>query len=238
MIITIIIPKDTKLLVKSGQTVDFDTPLVEKHLQTDIKISIDKKLGIKPDKIFHYLQKFVGETVEKDEVLAFKKGVFLSKKVISNYKGIVKEINHNDGMMLIACDVDEKKYFPAYFKGEITEIINGSELRLKVKEAKEYEAKNISDDFGAQVFYYKKGADLNSANINCKIVVAKEINPFEQIKIEALGGKGFVTLNKIPNMQKLPNVQFKKIEDFDHAVKNNFPYCLIQKSSSKIYFYT
>ncbi|MDO8741813.1 MAG: hypothetical protein Q7J11_01565, partial [Candidatus Roizmanbacteria bacterium] len=97
MLISVPISTADHCLLKEGQQVDFDTPFLEKKVEEEINISIAKNLGVSPQKIFHYLKKFVGESIEKNETIAINKGIFTSKKIVSKYAGQIKEINHSDG---------------------------------------------------------------------------------------------------------------------------------------------
>ena len=106
MTIELKIPFSVHLLVKEDQLVDFKTPFFEFKTKKDINISVAKKLSIKPDKIFRYLKKLVGETIEKGEIIAEKKTFLSSKKIVSSHSGLIKEINHDLGE--ITLEINEK----------------------------------------------------------------------------------------------------------------------------------
>jgi len=60
MLIIIPLSISDHCLLKEGQTVDFDTPFLQKRIEEEVNISISKNLNVPPQKIFHYLKKFVG----------------------------------------------------------------------------------------------------------------------------------------------------------------------------------
>src|SRR4030065_1627239 len=102
MLITIPFSSSDRCLLKEGQMVDFETPFLQKKVEEEINIAIAKNLNVPPQKIFHYLKKFVGESIEKNETIASNKGLFTTKKVISKHSGLIKEINHSDGSITIS----------------------------------------------------------------------------------------------------------------------------------------
>jgi len=52
-----------------------------------------------------------------------------------------------------------------------------------------------------------------------------------------LGGIGFITLTRLPEQSSKPQAQIKIIEDFKKVLTLKYPYCLVNKKDSKIYFY-
>ena len=237
MILTISIPDSIKCLLKPGQTVDFNSPFLENKITSEEKIAIAKKLHIPYDRIFKYLKKFVGDPINKDEVIAEKKGLIKTYTILSEYTGIVKEINHYDGNVVIASSNPQSTQVKAFFKGEVIEI-EKNQLKLKVEESKEFNLKLASNDFGGQTFYLKDSSKpISAPQTSNKIMVIESITSYLKTKAEALGIKGFVTLKNPPQDSNLPKAQIKNIEDFKKIFHLNYPYCLIDKQYSKIYFY-
>lgn len=235
MLIIISIPEDAKCLLKAGQNVDFDTPFLEYKTAIEVDINISKKIGIEPNKIFNFLKKFVGEKVCKGEILAVKKGLFATNKVICDQDGVIKEINHYEGTLIIKVFKDNKNINLAYFKGDITDI-NKNEVILKVKDGEEINLKKVSADFGGETFYYIND-NLNTHDVADKIVICKEINSYAQSKSEALGARALITLIKPNDLSNIPQAQVKEIEDFNKIIQHKNPYCLVNKKSSKLYLY-
>ncbi len=235
MVISIEIPEEVKCLLKSGQMVNFDTPFLERKTQIEKDIFLAKEMGIEPDKIFHYLKKFVGENITKGETLAIKKDLLSTRKVTCDYDGVIKEIDHTEGKVILASYSNEKKTLPAFFKGEVLEVKKNS-FSLKVTDGLEVEIKKTDNDFGGEVFYLKDNL-LTPAKIGNKILLAQEISSYLQAKAETLGATGFVTLTKLKDHSDLPQAQIKEISDFKKIVEAKYSYCLIIKKNSRIYFY-
>jgi len=223
-------------ILKEGQDVDFETPFLQKKTEEEVNISIAKNLNVSPEKIFHFLKKFVGETIEKDETIALNKGIFTTKKIISKYSGLIKEINHSDGSITILSKSKTENTFNSYFKGKVNKI-KKNELSVEVSKGEEFPGKNISQNFGGKTFFVDEDADFNSENVFNSVIVCEEITPYYRAKAEALGCRGFVSLSKLSGDSEIPTAQLKNINDYKKVVKTKFTYCTILTNSSTIYFY-
>jgi hypothetical protein len=242
MIITINLPKN-ELMIKIGQTVDFNTPLIKKQKIEEIKFDISKKLNVTPGKIFQYLKKFVGDEIKKGELLAEKKGLFGKTRVMSETDGVIKEINHNDGCLSLTVTGQNSKTQAAFFKGEITEIEKES-VKIKVNHGKEFGLKAAINDnglalfFGGEVFYFaNRELSLTEDDVANKVVVSESLIGYVQVKLEALGAGGFIVLHHLHEKTDLPAVQLKNIDDWQEIMKLKFPYCIVDRKNNKIYFY-
>jgi len=233
MVINLDIPDGVKCLLKENQDVDFATLLFERRTESLKTINVAKRLNIEASKIFHHLKKLVGEEVKKGEALAVKKGLFSTLSVESDVDGVIKEINHNSGEVIMTTTGHDKKIQKSYFAGRVKKIEN-HKIRLEVKDADEFPLKAASADFGGPTYYLKN--DL-SDEVGNKVVVAKELSPFLQTKAEALGVIGLVTLNKLEEAPDINFAQIKNIADVEKIQKLSFSYCLIDKKNSKIILY-
>lgn len=237
MNISVTIPSEVKCLINPGQNVDFTTPFLENKFVSEITIPVAKKLNIPSDKIFNFLKKFVGDTVEKGDVLAEKKGLITNSKVLSGTKGVLKEINHNTGDLIISSLTSKSGFISSFFKGEATEIVD-HQLKLKVKDSHEFNLKQSNSEFGGEAFYLKDTSKpIFAPQMLNKIMICETITPYLLIKTEALGIKGFITLKSISQDSNLAKAQIKNIDDFNKIFHLNLPYCLINNHYSKIYFY-
>ncbi len=234
------IPISGKVLVKVGDEVDFSTPLINLRKSQDIKLNLSEKLGMSPNKIFRSLKKFVGDEIKKDELLAEKSSFFDHKKILSEFEGILKEINHKDGTILIEIKSEEEKIINCYFKGEIVEI-EKEEIKFKVNKSQEFVIKdfNEGEGLGGEVFYLKNLKDeITSDEISGKyIFCAEKINSYQQVKLEALGARGFICQHSLPEKTGLFFCKLKQIADFEKIAKLQFPYCIVDKKESKIILY-
>jgi len=236
MTIFITLPEGSKCLLKEGQKVDLATPFIENEVSCEVKIPIAKKLEIDHDKIFRYLKKLVGEKIKKGDIIAIKKGFFGTTKVVSEYNGLIKEINHHSGELIVNTTNNDKKTIYCYFKGKIKNI-SENKIQLEVEKAEDFLLKTTTGNFGGAAYYYQEKTDLKSEDINSKIVIFESISSFYQTKIEALGNIGFVSLIKLPEETTLNNCLIKNIDDIKKIFKHNLPYCLIDNKTNKLYFY-
>lgn len=240
MHLKISIPEMGECLLKVGDSVDFSTPFVLVNKAVEIQIPIAQKLGIKPDKIFRHLKKFVGEKLAKGDVIAAKKGLFSTQKIHAPSEGLIKEIDHEKGLLVVEITSDEKNNLNCYFKGEIHEIADKS-VTIKVSKGIEVALKKTETNFGGAVFYFKSPETVDKVSaeeINDKIVIAEELGDFHQTKIEAMGSRGFVTLVNLNDKPSVPHAMIKQIEDMKKIFEHEYLYCLIDSGYSKIYFYS
>lgn len=239
MLIKIPIPEETEVLVKKGDKIDFNTLIFDVNSFEKININISEKLKVNQKKIFNYLKKLVGEKIKKDDIIAEKKGVFFSFKVNSPADGIIEEVNHNTGEVIIKVKTDKKLSHFSFFKG-IIHSVEKNFLEIKLNQAVSFLLKNKSEkNIGGKFFKFDSSLffQIKSDDIENKIIIAEKLTSFEQVKLEALGAKAFVTIESLPEKTDLPFFRFKNIEDFKKIKKENFLYCTLIENSDKIYFY-
>ncbi|MCR4276663.1 MAG: hypothetical protein NUV87_00890 [Candidatus Roizmanbacteria bacterium] len=236
MLITVPLTITDHCLLKEGQDVDFETPFLKKKTESEVSISIAKNLNVSPQKIFHYLKKFVGETIEKDETLAVNKGIFSTKKIISKYSGLIKEINHSDGTITILSREETENTINSFFKGKVNKI-KKNEISIEVDKGEQFPGKNIGQSFGGKTFYADEDRDFNSENVFNSIIVCENMSSYYRSKAEALGCRGFLSLSKLTEDSGIPYAQLKNINDYKKIIKAKFSYCTILNSSGMIYFY-
>jgi len=237
MILTISLPDKGKMLFKVGQHISIGDPFNKTHVLNDVRIAIAAKLNIEPRNIFKHLKKNIGDKVNKDELMAEKKSLFSLKQYKSEYEGLIKEIDHIEGIVLLEVTQEEQKNC-AYFTGEVVEI-NKQKLKLKVGKGKVFDVKDISVDFGGPVVFQKENPNiLTEEEINKKVYCSRKLLGYEQMKIEALGAVGIISLHSLPEDSSIPFAQISEIKQWDELVSSSFLYCIADKKSSKIYFYS
>ncbi|MFH0979446.1 MAG: hypothetical protein V1803_00645 [Candidatus Roizmanbacteria bacterium] len=236
MIIRYQLPSNTVCLVKEGSKVDFQTPLLEKKVEKELEINVATELGIDPKNIFRYLKKLVGEKVEKDNLLGEKKGLFSTKKLFSPETGIIKEVDHHRGTLILITAGKDKNKILSPLKGEV-EKVNKDSLQIKVDKGEEFTVKNLTIDFGGEVIYFEPSSSYDSAYLSQKIIFIDKINSYLQVKTEALGIRGYVTLEKLPEKTDVHSVIIKNLDDFKKIKKLSYSYCTVIAQSAKIYFY-
>lgn len=239
MLLSLKLPNDTKLLVKAGQKLNFDTPFYRSKSEVEFTIAIAGKLDVPPNKIFHYLKRFVGETVEKGSVVAVKKNLLSTKKVISEKAGVIKEVNHHEGVLIISCMEGAESDHMANIKGEVAEI-KKNEIKIKIDNGIEFPLKMASGGFGGKVLFVKSGNDhnLTETDVQGKIIIARSLSEFFVIKLEALGASGIVTLLKPESSNgTLPFAYLKNIDDFEKIAKKTLSCCFVDATCSRIILY-
>lgn len=237
MFLNIPIADDVNCLLKTGQTVDFNSPFLEKKSTTDLSVEVAMKLRIPSHKIFNYLNKFVGDTVKKGDILAKKKALLNNAVVVSESEGVIKEINHLDGKIIISAENSKINRINAFFKGEVVELKKNN-LKLKVGQLHEFNLKIASDYFGGEAFYLKDSSNpMFATQTSNKIMIIESVASYIITKAEALGIKGFITLKNPPQDSILPKGQIKNIDDFNKILHLKLPNCFIDKYNNKIYFY-
>ncbi|MGB9707366.1 MAG: hypothetical protein ACPL1D_01295, partial [Microgenomates group bacterium] len=177
MIIEIPFSSPDELLIKEGETVDFNTPLIKKSQTKKEIINIAQKLNVDFLKIFKFLKKFVGENVSKGDVLAEKKGFITSKKIISPINGIITLIDHNTGEMIIESHLNTGEILKAFFVGKVNEV-KKDRFYLKVKKGISFDTKDSSDIFGGSCFYPSNLSffSLKSEEVANKIIISEKFD--------------------------------------------------------------
>lgn len=245
MILSIVVPLNGELLIKTGDKVDFSTPLVNNHVKKEVKIPLARSIHINPKKIFTVLHKFVGEKIKKGDMIASHKGFLSKNRYLSEHDGTLKEINHNDGTITLEIDSDETTMLKAYFKGEVVEIDQKTDqekttIQLKVKDGKQFDMKDAKDFFGGPM-YYNKSKNLQvitEEDVNGYIICTQTLLPYEQTKLETLGATGFVVLHSPAGNGSIPHAKVREIPDWEELHTLQLPYCTIDREQSRMYVYS
>src|SRR3990167_2817036 len=131
MIIKLPLPDGKQPLIKEGDIVDFDTPLIKVVEKKNIKIPIAQELDIPAKNIFLSMTKNVGEKIEQGEVLAKKKALFSEKTYVSDYTGIVKEIDHQEGAVTLSVTEKGGEKINSFFKGKVNKVDDNKIVLIK-----------------------------------------------------------------------------------------------------------
>lgn len=237
MTIKISLPEGKKLLIKEGDKVDFETPFIKVSENKLIKIPISQILDVSPKKIFLSLTKNIGEAITQGDVLAKKKTLFSEKKYISEFTGVLKEIDHTEGTVTLEVQEKEGEKINSYFKGDVKKI-NDDSLEFEIKELEKFELKETSDYFGGEAVIIDK-VSLNKIKdeIQNKILIVKKIETYNQLKLEVIGASGYVTVDSLSKQIDIPYARLLNSQDWEKIKKLNFPYVSIDKKENVIYFY-
>lgn len=234
MHITIPIDKE-KLLVKAGQHVDFSTPLYQTSVSSVLEVAVAQKLEVQPQHIFRHMVRYVGDSIEKNDTLALKKGFFGNRTVRSPGKGVVQEIDHAKGIVRLTLIQQEEEVKTAFFTG-IIEKIEQASIRLKVHASKSFETKVMQGVSGGRLVFATKENE-ESMDFVGSFVVCESLKPYDIAKYDALGAVGFISLHTPKEKMSLPYAVIKKIEDWKTLVSDQFPYCVFDPLRSTIVAY-
>lgn len=225
--------------IHEGDFIEFNTPIVIKKKTQEITIPIASLLQVQEDKIFNYLTKFVGEEIRKGDTIGKKKALFGMKEYKSEIDGIVREINHQLGCLVVDAQLEEETEYESFISGKVVEKTE-KYLTVEVKEGKHFSLKHANNVFGGEVVIVlsENISLLTDDDVNNRIVVTQKLAPHEQVKLETLGARGFVTLHTLPENGYVPWAQFSTIPDWEEAAKHQYPYCTIDKKNARIYFYS
>jgi len=230
MLIRIDIPTKVKLLVKIGQPVDFGDRFYQHHSQSHLSIPLADRIHVRPARIFQHLNKVVGNRIEKGEIIAWRAG-FLSKQVYrSEVTGVLKEINHHDGSIVIEQDGQDNQTLACYFKGTIAAVAKNAVI-LEVADGKTLPLKEASGNFGGLVHYLTEVDDFDAETATGQLAAADKLSAYQEVKLEALGVTGFVTVHRLPQPTGLPYALMKM------PLNLHFPYCIIDRTTGTAYFY-
>ena len=227
-----------KPLIKSGQEVDFTTPLVKKGAQEEKIIPLSAALKINPSKIFLHLKKFVGDEIKQGELIAEKKSFLDKKQYLSEYDGTIKEIDHENGNLIVTTTKETSQILYSYFRGKIVELKKG-EVSLEVKESKKFAVKEVTADFGGPVLFVKEEQliTITPEEVKGKVVFSEGLKSYNQSKLEVMGVVGFVSNHSLTDPTPPPFAKVKEPADWEQIQKTKLPYCLVDKKTSTIYFY-
>lgn len=237
--ITFHVKTHSALLIKAGDTVDFDTPLTKKTLSRQDTIALSDHLHIPPHQIFMHLQKVVGESIRKNETIAEKKTMFGMRKFVSEYEGVIKEINHQQGTVVVETYAESAEITYSHFKGTIESLDNGL-VTLRVGKNQSYPVKDVTVDFGGKTMIVDDTtpiATLNHDDVAGRVIITKHISSVDAVRLEVLDEAGTVTLQEIPDHQPVNAARLKHVTDWEQISKSKLPYCIVDARDTTMYLY-
>jgi len=232
MTVFVTIDSSKEIGIHAGDTVNFSTPLYKVHKKAEQRIEIAEVLSINPQQIFSHIKKAVGDSVALGELIAEKKSLFNSKQIFAEMEGVIKEIDHIEGIILIETKLTEKPEY-CWFAGEVVSVTK-RHVELKIGKHHSFPVKNLQNNFGGETYFFKSDETIPKRPVG----IAREMNTYDVAKLEALNGAGFITISEYKEQTDLPYAQFKTTTDFDEVTDNHFSYCLTQSEHSTIIFYS
>jgi hypothetical protein len=233
MILEIPIDPEKKLAIKVGDQVGFSTPLYKNKEKGEERIEVAEILSIHPKAIFHHLKKAVGDTVAAGDLLAEKKSFFSDKRVTSHIEGVITEVDHIEGIVLIETQ-KETESENCWFMGHVEEVSKKS-VKIKIGKHIEIAAKYVEKDFGGMVWHI---AEPLVEYPDHPVGIAEKASEYEVSKLEALGGAGLITTYKYEGNTSLPKAEFKLKDSYKEVLSQHFSCCFARALNSTIILYS
>lgn len=238
MTISIPFPEHVKLKVKAGDIVDFSYPFYTSSAKEQIRLAISDRLNVPPKKIFQYLKKFVGDKVEKGDIIAQHSSFFSTKLFRSEHSGIIREIRHQDGTIILDSTANDQMTIQCFFVGEIAQIEKNTIL-LKVTQGKEIALKQTTGSFGGKKLIQSERHILNAEEIHDRVICAESVPSCDAVKYDALDCRGIISAHTIESEDiKAPIAYLKKIDDWKTLQSQSFSYCLVTTAPDTLYLYS
>ncbi len=228
-----------KLQLTPGQAVDFNTPLTRTFTKEVVRLQIAQELGIPNDKIFMHISKIVGDSVGANEILATKKSTFGSKQISSPTSGVITQIDHETGSVLIESSSENSGVTKCFFKGVVKEIKN-SDITLEVKSSDKYKLKDVVGDFGGEVIYQNEQnlGDLTEDDLKNKVIFTESIKHGEAVRLDVLGANGVVTCEDFKEKEGILSAEVEDKNSWKAISETKHTHCIIDKKNATMYLYS
>ncbi len=243
MEISFTLPQHIVLLQDTSSDVSIGDNLYKIKNRKQIKVDVASSLHIDPSDIFCHLVKVIGDSVDEGAVIAEKKGVLRKNQVKSPIKGIIENIDHSTGELIIThASTKSSQVKKSFFHGKIVSYDETeSILKVHIKgKGNIYEADTISLDSGGEAFYLKDEKLYYSTagdDINGKIIVIDEIKPYMETKFDTLDAGGIVHA-KGASLLSIPSASLKNPDDITTIFKEELAFVCSSSLDKKIIFYS
>ncbi len=221
------------------QRVDLQTILAHTTQSEGFRLQVAQELGIPNDKIFLHMSKIVGDTVESNEILATRKSAFGSKQIASPLRGIIKEIDHETGSLVIETSTSTSNVLLSWFVGKIERSTDDS-VTLAVQRAEQRAVKDVTTDFGGTILTIKEEQlrELTEEQVADAVIFVPTLHPAEMVRLDVLGARGIVTRDNMKEKDDIASAQLATPSDWDTLTMNEFTHCIVDKKNSTMYLYT
>lgn len=195
------LPLPGEILVKKGENVSQDDVVARTQIPGEVQIvNAASILEIEPEEIERYMVKKLGEKVEKDDIIAFRKGFFglTTKYVKSPIRGKIEYFSQATGNISIRAE-PTKIEIDAYIPGVVVDVVPNEAVTIETKAALIEGIFGIGGEKKGEIYMAVKepSHEILPKNINedCrgKIIVGGSTVNFETIK-KAIdcGAKGLI----------------------------------------------
>lgn len=239
MLVNLSIPEKAKINFKIGDKINFNEPLFEIENKEEIKIFITEKININPNKIFDSLKKNIGDFIKKGDIVAEKKSFFSSTNFTCDVEGYLKEINHEDGSIIISHEKSSKQIINSFFSG-VLEKMQDNLITIELKNGHEFSLENANNDFGGEIFVIKSDDDffaIHEEQVENKIVICEKANNSLVSKCKALGAKAFIFVEESIDESKIIYAKLKNKADFNKIISLKNKNAFISKLEKVLVLY-
>ncbi|MEM2506148.1 MAG: hypothetical protein QXF61_03805 [Nitrososphaeria archaeon] len=195
------LPLPGEILVKKGDYVSQDQVVARTQIPGEVQIvNAASLLEIEPEELERYIIKKVGEKVEKDEIIAFRKGFFglTTRYVKSPINGKIEYFSTATGNISIRAE-PTKIEIDAYIPGKVVETLSNESVVVETRAALIEGIFGIGGEKKGEIFVAvnEPSQEMSPENINIdckgKIIVGGATASFEAIK-KAIdyGAKGLI----------------------------------------------
>lgn len=214
--ITINTPLHAKIVVSKGTPIGHNSTLYTISDTEDLVIPISNNLGIRPEEIFKFTTRVIGDKIARNDILAQKKGLLGTKKVLSPVEGILSSISHDNGEITISVEKSASEAFNSPVEGTVVSIDkNRGSLVVTIPAGTEIDAEIISDTAGGKISYIDmNNSSATATQIKNKVIVVENLTPALASKFDALDGLAIVYLNGT-HTSELKSAKVKNKAEFD-----------------------
>ncbi len=240
MNLTFKIPEGGTLIPKKGATICIGDNFI-KVGQADFRIyPVATQLSIRPEAIFTHLTVVVGQAIEPQTILAEKKSMVGTKKIVSDISGIIDKINYETGDVIVRFGSSEKSNTtPAFFNGTLEEIdIKKGVFTVSIPSKHEIKLKNVSGNGGGEIVFLseKDFFTITSDEVSGKVVFLDNPQAHVVSKLEALDTAAILSDDPIPSTI-LPHATLQNKSDMELFSKSKPMHIVISELESKAILY-
>jgi len=241
MTIMLSIPKNAHLTKKKSELITFSESLYDVPKTSSVIVNLVDKLKIKPEQIFQFLQKVIGENVQKGDVLAKKKGLLSTQKATSPETGIIREVRHTTGEIVIQTASTKNSTLQKStlrLSGTIANV--GDEyVEIEIANAQSYDVKKATQDCASSLFYFEDEGlyfTVDADKLRQSIVVIETLKSHIAAKCEALGVVGFICCKDADNSVDLPTATISQ-DDYKKLITHQKSHGVFSTIASKLLVY-
>lgn len=221
------------------QKVDLNTILAHTTQSEGFRLRIAEELGIPNDKIFLHMTKIVGDTIESNEIIATKKSPFGAKQVAAPRSGVIKEIDHESGSLVVETSTSTSSVVLSWFEGEVAAYDNDV-VTLNVAASIQVDVTDVTHDFGGKILSIEgeRLRELTEDEVANTVVFVPTVHPADVVRLDVLGARGIVTREDIKEKEDIASAQLTRGAQWDSLTDKAFTHCVIDKKNSTMYLYT